>query len=291
VNKRLWVNIGLLGLIITLCLIILNNEEETKAELPRLSTVDQNDINQIIVLRKDLDDFSFTKDVNIWSLDSPQQFRANNARINAMLRMLNVESHSQLKPTEVKLETIGLREPIVILKLNDHEFKFGITDAIDQRRYVLFKGRVHLVNDFLYHQLMTNIAFFADKKLLSEVSEINSIEYPDNKIELIDGHWQMQTLMDISPDQLEQIAYNWKNASALTVSKYEAPETESFISISTSRGDTTSFVIVSTKPHLILGRKDLDIQYNMAGNETTKLLLIENEDINEKSESLDFELR
>jgi hypothetical protein len=291
VNKRLWVNIGLLGLIITLCLIILNNEEEIKKELPRLSTINQNDINQIKVLRKNLDDFTFTKEGDIWHLDSPRQFRANNARINAMLRMLKVESHSQLKPAEVKLETIGLSGPIVILKLNDHEFKFGITDAIDQRRYVLFEGRVHLVNDFLYHQLMTNIAFFADQKLLPEATEINSIKYPDNKIELINDNWQMQTLVDISPDKLERISYNWENASALTVSIYEAPETESFISISTSRGDTFSFVIVSTKPHLILGRKDLDIQYNMASNEITNLLLIENAEINEKSESLDFELR
>jgi uncharacterized protein DUF4340 len=275
VDKRLWINIGLLAFIILLSVILLNTEEETQ-ELPRLSTIDQNDIVQIKVLKKDKENFIFNKQGETWHMSSPQQFRVNNSRINAMLRMLNIESHSQLDPTEVELEIVGLADPTVIMKLNDHEFKFGKTDAIDQHRYVLFNGKIYLTNDFLYHQLMTNAAFFADTRLLPEKTKINSIQFPQNQIDLIDGQWQMQTLMDISPNQLERIVFNWQESTAISTSKYKAPESESIIKISTTNNGSMQFIIVSTEPHLILGRKDLGIQYHIGSDEADKLLLKEN---------------
>ncbi len=287
-DKRLFINIGLLAFIALLLILILNSNEETKQETEKLSSIDQSEIVKISVARKDLDNFIFDKNNEAWRMISPLQIRANNARINAMLRLLKAESHSQLKPTDVELEALGLDEPAVILRLNDHEFKFGNTDAIDQRRYVLFNETIHLTNDFLYNQLMTNAAFFATPQLLTEGAEIKSIEYTDNKIELIDDHWQLQTLMDISPDQLKRIVFNWKNASALKAEQYNAPENESFITITTNN-ETIKFVIVSTEPHLILGRKDIDIQYSMASEETEKLLL--NESSTKKIESVDLELR
>jgi len=293
VDKRLWINIGLLGLIILLCIIVLNSGDEAKLELTRLSDIDQNEIVQIKVLRKDLEDFEFNKQNETWQLSSPKQFRANSARINAMLRMLNVESYGQLNPADVDLMQLGLAEPIVIMKLNNHEFKFGNTDAMDQRRYILFDGKIHLSNDFLYQQLMTNAAFFADPKLLPENFKINSIQFPENKIESINGQWQLETLMDISPDQLKRIIFNWENASAISADKYEpveSSEPESVIKISSNNNESIRFVIVSSEPHLILGRKDLGIQFHMGSDETEKLLLIESVDINAEAEPIGLEL-
>ncbi len=271
-------------------MILLNTEEETQ-ELARLSTIDHNDIVQIKISRKDKEDFAFNKQGETWYMDSPQHFRANNSRINAMLRMLSVKSYSQLNSAEVDLETIGLADPAIVMKLNDHEFKFGKTEAIDLHRYILYNGEIHLTNDFLYHQLMTSAAFFADPRLLPEKMEFNSIQFPENKIELVDGQWQLQTLMDISPDQLKRLVFNWKNSAAISTSKYKAPETESIIKISSANNVSIQFVIVSTEPHLVLGRKDIGIQYNMASDEARKLLLSSDVNINEEAEPIGLELR
>ncbi len=261
--------------------------------MPRLSNIDQNDIVQIKVLRKDLDDFEFNKQNETWKMIAPQQFRANSARINALLRMLKAESHGQLNPAEVDLEQLGLSDSIVIIQLNDYEFKFGNTDAIDQRRYVLFDGKIHLTNDFLYHQLMTNAAFFADPKLLPENFKINIIQFPENKIELVNEQWQLETPMNISPDQLKRIIFSWENASAISAEKYEPVESSepaSTIKVLSSNNESIQFVIVSTDPHLILGRKDLGIQLHMGSDETKKLLLIEGEDTSEEAEPVGLEL-
>jgi uncharacterized protein DUF4340 len=291
VDKRLLINIGLLSFIFLLSLILLNTDEDSNHELPRLSTIDQKDIVQIKVLRRDLDDFIFNKQIEAWHMSSPQQFLANNARINAMLRMLNVESHGQLDPKEVDLDNFGLSAPTVVMKLNDHEFKFGITDVIDQRRYVLFNGTIHLTNDFLYNQLMTNAAFFADNKLLPKNTEIVSIEYPENKLELNNDQWHTNPLLDISPDQLKRTVFNWKNASALSINKYEPSEAKPIITITTRKKESIKFDIISNEPPLILGRKDIGLQYNMATGETGKLLLHENANNSEEAESFELELR
>lgn len=258
-------------------LVLFNSEEKKEPELDPLSNIDQNDIVQIKVFRKDLDNFEFNKKDNVWHLIAPQKFRANSSRINAMLRILNIESYAQLNPDEVDLEQLGLAQPIVSMKLNEYEFKFGNTDAIDQRRYVLFDGKIHLTNDSLYQQLMTNAAFFADPKLLPENFEIKAIQFPENKIERIDGEWQLQTLIDISPDKIKEIVFGWQNATAISGSKYEAStsEAEFVIKISSTNNETIQFVIVSTEPHLILGRKDLNLQYHMGSDVARQLLLQE----------------
>ena len=251
-------------------------EDKSEQDLPRLTTIEQNDIVKIEVLRKNLDDFEFNKQGEVWHMNLPQQFLANSARINAMLHILNSESHGQLNPAEINLARFDLIDPIITLKLNDHAFQFGNTDAIDQRRYVLFDGTIYLTNDSLYAQLTTNAAFFADTKIVPLDFAISAIQFPDNKIELHDGKWQLQNLMDISPDKLKQIVFAWNNAAAISVNKYSAPEVKTSIIVSSTSDKSIEFIVVSTEPHLVLGRRELGIQYHLGSDEAIKLLLKEN---------------
>ena len=80
-------------------------------------------------------------------------------------------------------------------------------------------------------------------------------------------------LMDIKPEQLKRIVFAWKNAVAISVSKYDTPETELPIVVSSSSGITIRFIVVSTEPHLILGRKDVGVQYHLGSDEADKLLI------------------
>lgn len=292
VNKQTWINIGLLGFIILLSIVLLNTEEETNKKITRVTDIDQNEIFQIKVLRKGLDNFEFNKQNDVWALASPLKLNANNARINAMLRILKAESFAQLDKNNVALGNLGLSDPTVIMKLNDHEFIFGDTDAIDQRRYVMVNDKIHLTSDFLYQQLMTNAAFFAEPKLLPKNYQINAIQYPENKIERVADNWQLEKLMDIKPDQLQRIVFNWENAVAISVEKFEPIEAspDAVIQISSLINEPISFVIVSTDPHIVLGRNDLGVQFHLGSDETRKLLLIEGEDINDEAEMPRLEL-
>ena len=287
VDKRTWINIGLLALIVLLSALLLIPGNQTKPGLPRLSTIDRNEVVKIKVLRKGLDSFIFNKQGDTWYMNSPLHFRANSSRINAMLHILKTESYGQLNPADVELSRLDLDDPVVVMKLNNHEFRFGNTDAIDQRRYVLFDNTIYMTNDFLYQQLMANAAFFADTRLFPEEPEINSIEFPEAQIDLVDGKWQTLPLMDTVPGKIKRLVHDWQTATAISMSKYEAPETESLITISTSSDEQIKFVIVATEPHLILGRKDLGIQYHMGSDEAEKLLLNQNSGTDDLPESID----
>ncbi len=288
-DKRIWINLGLLAFIVVLSAAFLIPEDNAEQELPLLSNIEPNDIVHIEVLRKGLDNFIFNKEGEAWYMRAPQQFLANSARINAMLRLLKTESHGQLNSDEVGLARFDLADPFITLKLGDHVFQFGNTDAIDQRRYVLLDKTIHLTNDFLYQQLTTNAAFFADTKILPPGFDIKAIEFPGSKIEKQGNQWQVRPLMDIKPDQLEQIVFSWGNVNAISAGKYTAPETESRIVVTSANNNFIVFVIVSTEPHLILGRKDLGIQYHLGSDETDRLILKENPDTNITPELTDIE--
>ena len=275
-SKQTWINIGLLSLIsiLTLYLTLLGPENETEKQT--VSSLDKNAINRIEIIRRDLDDFVFEKKGQDWFMQAPLTIKTNIARINAMLRLLEAESYAQLEPTTNPLDLFQLDKPKIIMKLNDHEFLFGNTDAIDQRRYVFFNNKIHLTNDFLYQQLTTNAAFFADTRLLPENMEIESIQFPANKLNKLGDEWQLETLIDIKPTELKRIVNSWKQAVAISASFYAEPETDSNITISSSNGSKINFAIVKTEPHLVLGRKDIGIQYHMGSDEAEKLLLKQN---------------
>ncbi len=284
-DKRIWVNVGLLVFIIILSASFFISEDNTEQPLPLLSNVKPEEIVHIEVLRKGLNNFIFNKEGDVWYMSAPQKFLANSARIDAMLQLLKTESHGQLKSDDVDLARFDLADPFITLKLGEHIFEFGNTDAIDQRRYVLFDKKIHLTNDFLYQQLTTNATFFTDTKILPVGFDIKVIEFPDNKIEKQDTQWKTDSLIDIKPDQLKNIIFNWENVNAISVGMYTQPETESHIIVTSTNDNFIVFVIVSTEPHLVLGRKDLGIQYHLGSDDAGRLLLHENNNMENSSSS------
>ena len=62
---------------------------------------------------------------------------------------------------KVDIEKFELRSPKVILRLDENEFLFGTTNPIDQKRYIIFDKTMHLIDDYLFPQLMVNVFFFA----------------------------------------------------------------------------------------------------------------------------------
>lgn len=266
----------MLVVIVLLSLALMMLDDEQGQQPPRLSALEQDSISRIAIIRKELEDFSFSKQNGNWFMQAPLQYEANDARINAMLRLLNVESHGQLAPETVELRRLGLADPAVVMRLDEHEFKFGSTDAINRRRYVLFDNTIHLVDDLLYRQLTATAAAFAKHKLLPENFTINSITFPEHAVTLTDGQWHTQTPVDIDPDRLKRLVYNWNQATALSVNRLSEPEQVLTVKLTSADREAITFLIISTTPHLILGRKDLGLQYHLGGDEAEKLLLEEN---------------
>ncbi len=276
-NKKLLINIGLLAFIVLLVIVGTSTNEEESQETIIVPDFDIASINDIVITRKDKPELHFNKQGEIWRMESPLKIRVNIARINAMLKLAVSESHGQFNKNEVDLAELGLVTPKISMTLNNVLFKFGVTDGIDQRRYVLYDDTVFMVNDFLYAQLDSKPGFFADTQLLPEGTKLKQIEFPNNTFTLKNNVWTMQQLMDIKPDQLKRLAFSWENAAAISVSSYQQPQQDFPIILTTSDDKIIRYEIISNNPYLILGRKDLEIQYHMGSDEAEKLLFQENE--------------
>ena len=271
-NQRIWINISLLVVIFVLSVIIFFNKNEIEDELLPLSSINPKSIININVQRKNLDNLSFSKSDGVWNMITPLQFQANRARIESILKILETKSYKQFNLDEVDIAQFALRSPAVILELNENKFSFGTNNPINQRRYILFNKKIHMIDDFHFPQLTTNAAYFAETKLLPDKANIISIRFPEYTIQLNNGKWQA-SIPEYNEEKVKQIINKWKKIIAISVSKYEKQEGQKTITINSMSGQEINFVIVATAPYLILGREDLGIQYNMGMDDAKQMFL------------------
>ena len=271
-NQRIWINISLLVVIFVLSVIIFFNKNEIEDELLPLSSINPKSIININVQRKNLDNLFFSKSDGVWNMITPLQFQANRARIESILKILETKSYNQFNLDEVDIAQFALRSPAVILELNENKFSFGTNNPINQRRYILFNKKIHMIDDFHFPQLTTNAAYFAETKLLPDKANIISITFPEYTIQLNNGKWQA-SIPEYDEEKVKQIINKWKKISAISVSKYEKQEGQKTITINSLSGQEINFAIVATAPYLILGREDLGIQYNMGMDDAKQMFL------------------
>ncbi len=270
VNQRIWINISLLIIIFVLSVIIFFNKNEIEDKLLPLSSINPKSIININVQRKNLDNLSFSKNDGVWNMITPLQFQANRARIESILKILETKSYNQFNLDEVDIAQFALRSPAVILELNENKFSFGTSNPINQRRYILFNKKIHMIDDFHFPQLTTNAAYFAETKLLPDKTNIILIRFPEYTIWLNNGKWQA-SIPEYDEEKVKKIINKWKEIIAISVSRYEKQEGQKTITINSLSGQEINFAIVATAPYLILGREDLGIQYNMSMDDAKQM--------------------
>jgi len=161
VNKRALLNLLLVALIVIVAAFLgLTDSDDAPSAPVTVSTIDPNSINYITVSRAGQAELQFSKQADGWRLQSPLPAPANSTRIKAMLAILNARSYSQYDVAGLDPDQFGIRNPAVTLRLNEHEFRFGVTAALDDRRYLLYQDRLHLINDGLFQQLQQAPEFF-----------------------------------------------------------------------------------------------------------------------------------
>lgn len=164
---RFWINIFLFIFIILLSINIFTKKIESKEE-KSLTDINLNSINEIIIEVKNKKDLIFKKQNKKWVMNSPYNKIANQERIKSILEILEIKFYKKYDINKVNLVQFDLKNPKVLLNLNNNKFYFGVTNPIDQKRYVLFDENVYMIDDFIYPQLTTSPAFFIDNDVMSE---------------------------------------------------------------------------------------------------------------------------
>lgn len=266
-QSRIIINIALLVLVIALAMVMLRNEPETDNErIVLVSDVDRQTINTIKIGRAEKPVIVFEKTGADWQMTAPYQAPAHPNRIQSMLGLLTTKSHNQITVDVAQLDQLGLDTPAVSLQLNEDTFEFGLTNPLDQTRYVRIGDSIHTIQDQLFHQLNTNERFFINPKLILQPDKIASIKTPEYTLIKDSEQWTL----DPPPEAVETTANvllnAWQQLQANQVQHIDKDNVNGTVVITQTDGSQFVFDIMSRTPELILINRSLSLQYHISSS-------------------------
>ncbi|NOQ94929.1 MAG: DUF4340 domain-containing protein [Methylophaga sp.] len=225
-KKSYITNLVLLLLIFGLYWFI-NQESEVITTGNLISSLPVKQANTIRIQRHNRDDIVIHKENEQWIIKQPIQAPANKVRINLILNLLTVASHSQFKPNPSQsLQQFDLEPTKVRLYINDHSFDFGNIEPLSKYRYIHHNATIYLVDDTIAPLLNANAASFINNRLFSGDQHISKLTLPAlihqdshslaTTIKLKESHWTSSNT-ELSTDALTTLIENWKNAYAMQV--------------------------------------------------------------------------
>ena len=275
-SKRNLLNLGLLALIgVLVALALYEPGIEKPEQLVTLVQLDKEAISRITIQRDGQQDVALAKgDKGPWRMEQPVHHAADSYRIDSLLRIATIKSLSSFAAAEDKLTAYQLDKPRVTLTLNDDiTIAFGGSTPLDQRRYVLLNGRVHLITDTLYYHLIGSFPTFLRKQLLDEGSGIDALNVPGLEVKWQENRWQLTPEPEgFSADQVSQLVDHWKLASALEIRPYDNQPGERVSIRLAGTERPLELLLTARQPDLILARPELGVQYHLDASAAERLL-------------------
>jgi hypothetical protein len=274
-------HLNLLLLVILAILVSLTLFEPGVEKEPVKTTISQQQkqsVQRIKIQRSNHPTIELAKEGDQWWMTAPKKLMAKSSLVERILALQNDTSHSRYPLSTFDLATIGLDEPRLCLWLDDQKYCFGNREPLHQLRYLQVGDEVHLINDTLSHFLSYRFSDYVSPKLFPNDSFISAINLGHQQLQSVDGIWQLTPDdPDISADERQRLIDAWQQARALTVTPYQDDDLEELITI--QLGDQNiKFEILSSEPELVLGRRDLGIQYHFSEGSLAQLTRLENEE-------------
>lgn len=236
-------------------------------EVTRLTSLNLNDINQILIPKENGADILFKKTLAInndetqWKMIKPYQINAHQFRVNTLLSLTQTPVDKSYNVSELNPGDYSLDTPRARIIFNHTEIIFGKSNPLNNKRYIMANNKMSLLLDQTYPLVSAQATSFIDLSLINSSSNITAIKFSDQGV----------TNNKLSTDQLQQLVEQWKTAQAFSVHRYL--ERKQLGSIDVYIDDTpVSFIISDDDPWLILARPDLNIEYHLDSSLKDKLL-------------------
>jgi len=251
-------------LVVALSLLTYNTNKKQKKpiQLP-LSHISPQNVNQIQIF-KNGESTVLHKKKNIWQITQPISVKANQFRIGSLLQLLTTNNYTKYDSANLKLKTFGLDTPSPVVKINDEIFSFGISNPINNKRYVLHNNTVYIIDDNFYPLINSQIGTLVDQNLFPTETILSSLQTNQFNLSKNEkGLWKSS--LPASADSINEMIHNWNNAQAFGVHDYTPTNKKPLNNIKVVLQDQTKpidFFIKSTQPWLIIVRPDLNLEYH-----------------------------
>lgn len=282
--KNRWLlNLGLAVLVAALLAIALYRPgAEPVAPVTILTSVSIDSIVRVRVQRTNQPDIRLEKTGGAWALTAPRAARANEFRINELLRLATAKSTSHFPAFSAELAKYGLDKPAAEVWLNDTPIRFGSMHPIHPQHYVLVDGQVHLIASKYFYSVSAGPADFFSHRLLEDRLKPVAFTLPgvilaqDNQ-----GAWRINPAnSELSNDRINTFVEEWRHAQALTVTPYSGKPAHEYLRIrftAESPLKELELGILARQPELILYRKDEGLEYRFPQDVGVRLLQLKPE--------------
>lgn len=277
-SSRNLINLSLVCLAGILILVIVYRPGLAPEPVPQTLTALTGDgITRIQVTRIAREPLTFTRHADNWVLAGSNDLPASDFQIRSLLAILQAQPARSYPADSLDLETLGLKPPQATLELDDTRLEIGLTDALDNMRYVQTGDTVFLLADKYQHLINADWSSFVERKLLPAHARLTRLQLPELALSrTADNQWQLSPAdPTISTDALTSLVSNWEQATAYYVRRHQDGTNGETITLEFSTAaEPVTFHIVAHTPEFILARPDRGIQYHLQSNMEQALLTI-----------------
>lgn len=273
-RSRALVNVVLLAVAVTLAaLIAFAPGDEDGPALQPLTDANPRAVSRVMLETEAGEPIVLRRSEGTWDLVDPLVIAANDLRVNSLLGVLGAPVHLRIDADRDALGHFGLATPRARLLLDSKEILFGDTEPIHGRRYLLYDGRVALVDDAYFSHLASSAANYVLPAPLGREPRPRSIRLPHFRVYRdVDGWRVGPEDAPLTADGIERIVNAWRSAQATAVRRLEPDLPWSGEIVVDSDDDRLRFDIARTEYEIILGRRDLGIQYHLTKSVGSRLL-------------------
>lgn len=278
-KTRVWLNAALVVIALILAAIIYFKPGEKPPAPPvPLTQLQSPEITSIKIAQPGNATVELARVNGTWQMTAPAKMRADQFQVKALLDSLHADVKSSFAAQAPDLAKYGLAPPRLQLWLNGTEFDLGATEPVDNYRYVLSGGQVHLINGILFYRASHRPYWWASKRLLPEGSTITAIQLPNATLTLKDAKWQLAPAEPtVSTDAIQTLVENWQDAEAIGTEKLGSGKPQGEVAIQLSGNATPiRFAILQDPSFFVLARPDLGIEYQFASDQREQLLEFKN---------------
>ncbi|MFP5344619.1 MAG: DUF4340 domain-containing protein [Gammaproteobacteria bacterium] len=268
-RARLWLNIGLLLLVLALALLAYYQPGLAPQPPAKLTSLGAQHVTRLRIEQDGQPPLVLEKQAGKWSITGPVRVEANTLRVETVLRLAEAESLARFPARD--LERFKLDTPLLRVWLNDVEIAFGDSAPLGRQRYLLLDGTVHLIADEVYYYLRGGLPLFAGNNLLPQGAQLQSLALPGFSLVRADGRWRLDPSREVSMDDVNQFLDAWRGAQALQVTRYQNQAAQDKVQVRLQDG-AIEFLVLAREPELILARPDVGLQYHLGSGAAQRLL-------------------
>jgi hypothetical protein len=277
-SSRTLLNLALFCLAGLLILIVVYRPGIAPEPVPQTLTALTGDgITRIRVTRTTREPMTFTRHADNWVLAGSSELPASDFQIRSLLAILQAHSSRSYPADSLDLAALGLEPPQATLMLDDTRFDIGLTEALDNMRYVQTGDTVFLVTDRYQHLINADWSSFVERKLLPANASLTRLQLPKLELSLTADHqWQLSPAdPTVSAAALQSLVSNWEQATAYYVRRYQDNAGSQTVTLEFSgTAAPVTFHIISQTPEFILARPDRGIVYHLQSEMEQTLLAL-----------------